>query len=397
MAAEPRSVLILRWGGSAYDSLGGLLELAGAEIEALGLGVRILTFEGPDLAEKLAEALRQRDTAFALTMSGIGVEATAGDRPVWDVAKIPLFNWSCDHPCYFPARHALQSRYLLHGYVFPDHARYNIAHLKPNGMACAVHLGIPPRSLYPSPPVASGGRNGRILFTKSGMDTNEIEVRWRESSLLLSEILLAAAEELMHAATADFLPVLQKIAAAQGLFLDGNNSLTMLLMRELDAYIRFRRSNLVMQSVLGYPVDVFGNGWRHILWEGARARHHGPVPWRTMNDLLPSYLGCLSVNPLVDESVHDRVFYALAAAVAPISDGNAFSRAHMPALAPYLFRFAPEEIGAACEAVLADPEQAIARTEETWQALHETFGLRRSVERIIHFVSLHSLNDPVGA
>jgi hypothetical protein len=390
-------VLILRWSGSAYDSLGGLLELTAQELMTLGFDVTLFSADAADWPQQLLPVLKQGGFTFALTMSGIGVELTLDGRPVWEAVKTPLFNWNCDHPCYFPIRHAVRSPYLLHGYVFPDHARYNIRHLKPNGAAFAVHLGIPPRALFADAPKSPAARNGRVLFTKSGADTGKFEAAWRGYSQDMQQILFSAAEELFARPTADFLPVLQRIAEPCGIFLDGNSRLALLLLRHLDTYIRYRRANLVMRTVLRYPVDVCGTGWDHIDFAFTSARCLGATTWRTMIDQLPDYTACLSINPLVDESVHDRVFFALAAGVPPISDGNAFMRAKMGLLEPYMFGFTREAIEQAVDAVLTRPAEAIARADDTWSALAIPFGLRRSAQQIIQFATLHSLNAPCSA
>lgn len=387
-------VLILRWAGSAYDSLGGLLELTARELAAVGIDVAMLAADGSDWPKQLVEVLRQGDIAFALTMSGIGTDLVVDGKLVWEAAKVPLFNWSCDHPCYFPARHGIRSPYLMHGYVFPDHARYNIRYLKPNGAAFAVHLGIPPRSLFAGAPLSPNARNGRVMFTKSGADTNKIEANWRKYGADLQHIIFAAAEELFARSTADYVPAIQRIAEPRGLFLDGNNRVMLLLIRELDNYIRFKRANLVMQTVLQYPVDVFGGGWEHMDWDGATAQLRGATTWRSMIEQLPNYSACLSTNPLVEESVHDRVFFALAAGVPPISDANTFARATMPMLDRYMFDFTRERIVKAVDAVLAAPAEAIARADDTFHALSGPFGLARSIRQIVQFAGLHPLNAP---
>jgi hypothetical protein len=385
-------VLILRWPGSAYDSLGGLLELTAQELAAQGFAVVLFVADGQDWPNQLLQLLQAGDITFALTMSGIGADLAFNGTLLWQATKVPLFNWSCDHPCYFPTRHVIRNPYLLHGYVFPDHARYNITHLKPNGAAFAVHLGIPPRGLFPQAPLPLQGRNGRIMFTKSGHDTNTIEAKWRNFGPDMQAIVFAAAEALFLRSTADFMPVLSQIAEPRGIFLDGDSQLALMLIREIDGYIRFRRANLVLNTVLRYPVDVFGSGWDHIGWDGAQARFHGPVAWRAMTEHLPKYVGCLTTNPLVEESIHDRTFFALAAGVVPVSDSNGFSRTHLPALEPYAFAFTRERIEHAVEALLAGPQEALDRTETTWQELAVPFGMRRAVHRIIQRVALHTLN-----
>jgi hypothetical protein len=388
-------ILILRWRGSAYDSIGGLLEEIGQELADLGHPVVVFVAGTDDWSARLGQLLQQGDVAFALAMSGVGVDVFVDDnRLLWDAFEVPIFNWNCDHPCYFPSRHTLRSRFVLHGYVFPDHARYNVEHLKPNGMAFAAHMGMPPRRLFPGAPLPPEQRNGRIIFTKSGRDSNDIEQRWRERSPMLRDILFGASEELFHCSTADFLPVLQRRAAGQsGLLLDGDNDLTLRLIYEIDEYIRARRANLVVQALMNHPVDIFGTGWEHLRRVGTKAALHGPLPWREAAfRWLPQYLGCLSINPLVQHSVHDRVFFALSAGVAPLSDENAFSRAHMPELATFCFDFTPDRIVAAAEALLANPADALARTEATFQAMSPAFTLRQAVLNIVQFVGLHEAN-----
>lgn len=390
MATE--KVLILRWSGSAYDSLGGLLELVADEFAGMHVAPETVLADGPDWPNILLQRLLEGDLSFALTMSGIGTDIRIDGRLIWEHTKVPLFNWCCDHPCYFPLRHGIRSPYLIHGYVFPDHARYNLMHLHPNGMAFAAHLGIPPRSLFRQAPLPLSGRNGRIMFTKTGADTNAIEAKWQGYGEAKRQLLLAAAEELYDCATRDFLPVLQRLAEPRGIFFNGANNLALTLIRELDAYIRFKRANLVMRTIRRYPVDIFGTGWEHIDRDGTAARFHGPLPWRSMVALIPAYLGCLSTNPLVQESVHDRVFFSLAAGVAPISDGNAFASAQMPRLSPYCFDFSKESIERAVEAVLTAPAEAIYQTEETWRALDAPFGLRRSAEQIAQAAQMFNMN-----
>jgi len=391
-------VLILRWGASAYDSLGGLLDLAGRELVAEGYAVDMVRVDTPDWPKLVEAKVKQGGIDFALTMSGVGSDVRTSERKlVWDAWKLPLFNWCCDHPCYFPSRHGIRSPYLLHGYVFPDHARYNVKHLNPNGMAFTAHLAMPPRAVFGAAPLPLASRNGRIVFSKSGHDTNAIEASWRAAVPMMRDMLFAAAEALFHRSTADFVPVFQRLGERHGILLDGNNALTLNLIREVDAYIRYRRGNLVLRSLLGFPVDVYGRGWDHIAWDGAAARYHGVSPWNEAVRTLPSYLGCLSINPLIDESVHDRVFWAVAAGVAPCTDANGFSRAQMPELAAYTFDFTPEAIVAAAEALLADPRAALERTETTYAALSGEFTLRHAIRRIAGFQPFHRANGRVAA
>ena len=57
-------VLILRWAGSAYDSLGGLLELTAQELMAQGFDVTLFAADGPDWPQQLLPVLRQGGFSF---------------------------------------------------------------------------------------------------------------------------------------------------------------------------------------------------------------------------------------------------------------------------------------------------------------------------------------------
>lgn len=386
-------VLILQWTGSAYDALGGQLQLISQALAAEDFQPEMFVVNEPDWINRLVAELAKGGFAFALTMSGIGVDIRGkSGRLLWEAVKVPLFNWNCDHPCYFPAHHAIRDRFLLHGYVFPDHARYNIRYLNPNGAAFAVHIGMPPRSAFPGAPLPAGRRNGRIMFAKSGRDTDPIEARWNTNVPVARDIMFEAAEALFHRSTADFVPMLQLICERHGVLLDGNSELALALIRELDVYIRFKRGNLLVRTLLRHPVDVYGTGWEHLSEDNSATRFLGAAKWDDMMSQLPNYLGCLSMNPLVERSVHDRVFYGLAAGVAPSSDSNAFSRDHTPALECYNFTFTRERIEQALDTLLADPHAALDRAEATYQALSAEFTMRHAVRKIAQLAVLRTTN-----
>jgi hypothetical protein len=400
IAISPLKIMLLLWEGSGNDILRSLLRLAGHELAALGYEIHETTMFRDGWERRLIDAIGGGGFAFALAMSGVGVEiaAQAGGAEVllWDAARLPLFNWNCDHPAYYPTRHVVRSRHVLHGYVFPDHARYAARHLRANGAAYAVHLGIPDRALFPAAPRPLAARNGRILLAKTGGDPEAVEATWRSHVDPIGRILFAAAEELRGARTARFLPTLQRIAERHGLYLEGAGALALQMLQELDSHSRARNSTALLRAALDYPVDVYGGGWAHLRSDRPHARLFDAVPWPVLAERLPEYLGCLSLNPLIDASAHDRVFCSLAANVAPISDGNAFSRRHMPALEPYSFALSAEGAAAALQAVLDAPAEALARTEATYLAMLPEFSMRAAMQRIVALAGLAHANSAYG-
>lgn len=301
------SILILRGTSSAYDFIGGMLGLVAQEMEALGQ--RVVSFSTDELgwSRRLADLLQQEPFDFALTMSGIGVAAAPpGKVLIWEAANVPLFNWNCDHPCYYPPRHGVRNRFVLHGYVFPDHAHYNIRHLNPNGMAFAVHIGMPPRHLFPGAPLPLSERNGRIIFSKSGRDPNVIEADWRKRMPLFRDILFAAGEELLHRSTADFVPVLQRIAEQYGVLLNGNSELTLSLLQDLDFVCPLspRRHGDACAA------EPSGGRVRHRLGPRAPGWRAGRLPWRHpvagRRDRTPAALSRLSLGQSAGGAVGAR-------------------------------------------------------------------------------------------
>jgi hypothetical protein len=389
-------VLILRWNGSAYDSLGGLLSLYAEEFRALGHAPRFLDVDQEAWPDTLAAIMAEGPPLLALTMSGIGVDFEIEGQCLWERIGVPLFNWNCDHPAYFPERHLTKSPYVINGYVFPDHAAYAAAHANATGVAFCVHMGAPARTLFEGAPKPLSARNGRILFAKSGADTNTIQERWRALPQPVQTLLFTGAEALFHASTAEFLPVLQGIGADGGMFLSGSGRLTLTLLQELDAFIRFKRAALLVETVRRYPVDIFGAGWDHLRREGDAATFFGPSPFAKMMRSLPGYLGCLSMNPLIDGSLHDRAFFAVSAGVAPISDANAFARARLPSLEPLTYRFEKSSIETAVEHLLGDPEGALERTERAYEALYPEITFRRAAQNIAAFAPSTCALRPKG-
>ena len=385
-------ILVLPWTGSDYDSLSGNLELASRELMADGFEVTRFPLDTGGCPAGLADLLQKESFTFALGMSGVGADLlTPEGTCLWEKTRTPFFTWHCDHPAHYPKLHRILSRYVVQGYVFPDHAHFAGRHVSAGGQAYHVHMGIPRRSLLKVPPLPTDKRNGRLIFAKSGGDPREIEREWRETySPDLRDILFAATEELSGKKIQEFDTVIGRIAQAFGYNLAPSSDLMLMLVYLVENYLRIRQSNLVLRSLLDFPVDVFGNGWDHIDASHARAVMHGPIPFAEMWALLPRYAGSISVNPLVDESVHDRVFYALAAAVAPIGDANGFCRNELPELRDYSYAMAPEAIAAAADAVLSHPGRAAMAADDCYGNALPRYSMEQSLRQISHFCRMQT-------
>jgi hypothetical protein len=245
-------------------------------------------------------------------------------------------------------------------------------------------------------PLPLSQRERRLVFAKTGGDPLAIERSWRSIwPSMLADCLLEAVEAAWGLSICDVPRTIQESAVRRGVFFGDRSELMMRMIREVDNFTRVRRANLVARALLPYPVDIFGDNWGHLDHSGARAAFHGPADFPSLLRCLPRYLGSISTHPMVEESVHDRVFHALSAGVVPVSNANTFSNHYMPALGRYAFRFTPESVTAAVEAVLADPATGIDLTEATYATLLPEFSMRQSLRQIELLCSLVPFNAPV--
>ena len=388
-----KTIILIQWSGSSYDSLNHLQNILGDEFQNLGFKIEKVSIDQPNFESHLISILKTGEVEFATGFSGIGVDLYLQGTSIWELFKTPLFNWCCDHPCYYPTRHAIKNPWLLHGFVFPDHAKISSNFFNPNGITFQAHLGAPSLSLDVNNIQISSKRNNKIIYSKSGTDINAIEERWEKTPSTIRYILFAAKEELLYQCTENVFDVINRIANDKNLYFSFTNELAINLIRELDVYIRGWRADLTLKALLNYPVDVFGNGWNHINWSSAKAAtYHGPKDLQTILKIFPEYLGCLSINPFIQDSVHDRVFYSIANNVVPISDSNRFSQLQMPLLEKFAFHFQESSIISAIETLLENPSHGLEQTKLTQKNLEKDFSIHQSARQIITFVSLQKFN-----
>lgn len=375
-------ICVLSATNSAYLSVRGILLMAGAELDRLGHEVHILNLEAPDTPARIDALSPRRDEMIALVMSGIGLEVQTKDgRLFWDAVQVPVFNWNCDHPSYFMRRHRLESRYVVHGYVFPDHAVFNRDHLHANSAAFGMHIGIPDPGFFGAMPAEK--RNGRIVFAKSDWNPLKLERSWRAAlPAKLFAILFDAIAVAQGKNCSAFPKIICDVAAQHLVYLTPGGDIFNAILTRLDNYTRAVRTREVGAVLSNYPVDFIGGGWDDFKTETRHARFLGAMPFDALRENLGTYLGAASLNPNVDLSVHDRVFYALGASTVPIFDANSFSRENFPRLSRFSFGQDADSIAAAVEAVLDDPAAAQAATATTLAETYPRLSMRRSVQEI---------------
>ncbi|WLA49282.1 hypothetical protein QIH80_03210 [Bradyrhizobium elkanii] len=239
-------------------------------------------------------------------------------------------------------------------------------------------------------------RNGRLIFAKSGWNPLALERGWRKTMPpRLFALLFDAIAEARGKACGAFPKIIVDVAGQHLVYLKPGGDLFNVILTRLDNYTRGVRTREVGAVLADYPVDFIGGGWSDLDVSGRPARVLGAMTFDAMREGLGSYLAAVSLNPNIDLSVHDRVFFALGAGTVPVFDANRFSAAEMPHLARFSFGQDTMSIAAAVEAVLADPSAAQAAAATTLRELYPRFSMQRSVQDI-HEITM-SIAGAAGA
>ncbi|MBK9609504.1 MAG: hypothetical protein IPO58_25070 [Betaproteobacteria bacterium] len=190
-ANKPGRILLLQWSGSAYDSLRGFLRLAGEEFAADGHEVHTVVIDHPGWQDKL-NAAAGGGALFALGMS------VARDPQSLSAARLRVSRPRalCDA--------ALQCQRVR---VLPAHGHSAAAHFCRRTAAGE-----------------SAQRSHRVHQERRRHHQHRGTLA--QLCPAAARLVFAAAEELYHRSTADFLGVLGRLAEPHGLLLDGNSELT---------------------------------------------------------------------------------------------------------------------------------------------------------------------------
>jgi len=291
--------------------------------------------------------------------------------------RFPVFCLHCDHPAYYARRHRGVPHNLVLGYLFRDHALYQRDHVKSANLVTSVHFGIPDLPIA-DPDLSDGPK---IVFAKTGNDPRALETRWRALPRI-EPLIRDCLDEVGLGPCELYADAVHRVVSAHGIELQPFDRLTRFLIVQIDDYVRRRKSTAIAETIKRFPVDIFGVKWEHIDQTGARARFHGGVDYRIVNQAIVRATASITMNPNIELSAHDRFFTALGAGVMPLSDTNSFIRENFPALTPYTFGFDDASLEATLDRVFARPADAVALARSTKQEMMPRFSTGQAAKHI---------------
>jgi len=328
--------------------------------------------------------------AFGYGFAGFGAElagtADGVRRNFWSLCRTPFFKMLGDHPAYFLDRHYHHSDYLVNVYGYPEHRDF-YARIAP-GRPAAVPPVAPIDPLDAKEIDFDAKTRGKVYFLKNGNDPEALRAKWRERlGELVARTLLELSEALTPSSEFDVTCVdIERIATrhvAERLYFDLSTDVRLLALyvAQLDDYVRRVKSTLIARAVLDLPVEVHGELWSHVDFEGRRAKLVSSGDYFVSRELLRGALAIIDMSPNSALGLHERFVRAASRHTLCITnDTPAIAPVHSNATAA-TFRFSADSIRDRVAWALEHPEAAVA----LGASVGEAFGARHSTDDLTNF------------
>lgn len=329
----------------------------------------------------------------AFSYSGMGV--TSGDNEpegnVWQRLKIPVLSWMLDHPCYYLLRHSHPAPAVMRLYTCRDFMNFQRDYVRAPFRTALNRLGTLDYGHEAQPRQVRAGTAPLILVPKSGGDPAQAERKWQGLPQLTRRVIHGAIDHYWDTLPRSGGAEASVLYAADALGLELRHDLPLFcfLLAQVDDYLRRRKSDILVRSLLSLPVRIYGTGFDHIDRADARAQFMPPIDYMQMIELQRDALAVVSVNPNIDDDGHDRIYNAFGAGALPISDHNPWWRTFDVRLAPYSYDFRDRPATAAVEHILADPVAAASVAWEVGIKARAARSFTATISEAVEFALLH--------
>jgi hypothetical protein len=359
-------------GRSDFNALSAFnLELAHA-LRLLGIEPIIVDLMAPDRSNGLMNKVMQdygpAQVVAAFSFSGIGAEAGDDDPTgnIWERLKIPFITWMLDHPVHYLERHIHPGPALVRLYANKAFFDFQHDYLKAAGRAALVPLGTMSHGREPQQRTFKSGEPPLILFAKSSNSPALHEDDWKKLAVSTQQFIANVIDHYWGTTprSGSVVDSVMTVAKATNIDLHEDMKLFSYVVSQVDWYLRYRKSDIIFRELLKLPVRIYGKGFDHIDTTGAKATTLPPIDHNDLTALYHKALAIVSINPNVDDEVHDRVKSAFGCGAMPISDINPWWEKECPQLLPYSYDFRDKPIAGAIDKTLSNPQ---ATADLAWQ------------------------------
>jgi len=353
---------ILYKGQGQYGSLRLHIDQLGSALVGLGHDAQIIDLMAADATAQV-EASFQAPPDCYFGISGIGSDVMIEGVSAYDRIGRPYASLYVDHPVHHQARLATPIARNIAFFLDRSHVQFMMAWSKGRGFS---QLGfLPPgANELPEPPDLSdegfAARDIPLLFT--GTYRGPPTTPWRdEGDNPARQVMDAMAEQMAADAR---LPLLDALRSALARLFKAD--LTPQLLDDFlpllpqaqffaEAYHRDRLLRILGEA--GTPLTVYGSGWEPLAAAYPSYTYGGVGSFEETLHLLRRTRLVLNTNNGFVQGGHERVFTAMAAGAAVISDDNKYyQEAFKPGREIALFPWSKaEQVPAQIGALLADP------------------------------------------
>ena len=295
-------------------SIGNFFTGAGASLKQslarIGVNLHVVNIVDENFPAELTRLLNERGYAFALSYIGVGKGCMSGEQSLWDLVPLPFITIYGDSPCYYFDQHRDFGNWTVSLYVFEEHLQFRRRFSLLRGLD-----GIAPTLPYnaaPEQPIDLKAKaGGKLIFLKNGNDPRKLREFWRHSlppavCEALMELADAMASDLDQCSHRDIVAQVCAYLRQAGLY-DGAEKLMLIMVAQLDDYLRRVKSALVGDLLLDYPAEIHGYNWEHLPASNRCGALIAEADYGKSETLIRNALATFDMSPNTSMGVHDRI------------------------------------------------------------------------------------------
>lgn len=384
--------------GGALEGIGRAFAPALKEMELELLEISLL-----DLAPLLpllqsSEALKIR---FVLTWAGMGMDISAQingqNINVWQELGIPLITLHGDSPCYFFDRHRVLGNRFISLYGFTEHSdlRRNLPYR--NGP-----IGTVPPILLDDIALdnldVQAKRDGTLLFLKNGRDPAAVRQMWMAGvDLPIRQALFELADEMeqhLDSATHDRIDdAVMHYFSQRDFDIEQLLNLRLFFLAQIDDYVRALKCTRIAEWLMDFPVEIRGNNWGHLDFNGNRATCIDDCNFVDSIRLIRESLGMIDISPNTVSLPHDRVVRSYGAHTLCLTNSGQRFMDDLPCKDEFTFSFDKESFQSRVAGLLANKAATVDRGIAVSEAFKKLHPPRQAFEQMLQYAEYARLDQ----
>ena len=387
-------------------SMGNFCTNAGESLRRslAGIGVNLFTVNALDEAfpARITELINQRSYEFVLSYGGVGKACAAGDKVLWDVIGLPFLTIYGDSPSYFFDQHFDYGLWGVSLYPFEEHLALRRQFATLRGLH-GVAPTLPYDSMLDGEIDWRAKESGKLIFLKNGNDPAALRAFWRAAmqprvAETLIELSDAMAADLDRCSHRDIVARVQTCLRDAGLHY-GAERLMLIMVAQLDDYLRRVKSTLLANVLLDYPVEIHGFNWDHIDASSRRGRLIREADYAKSEYLIRSALATIDMSPNTSAGVHDRVARAAGQRTVCLSNAGQ-DWGYVPSIGEQVsYRFDEASIRERVEWMLAHPKETVElgiAFGDEFVKTHNIETVYASLQRMAQFVRQNNSSEELA-